>query len=278
MSVLKEPRRVIDGIACYTKEVPESHEDYHAVSLDNLYAAENRHFWFITRRERILTTVSRYLSSGCRFLEIGAGTGFIARALQTAGYKVAVGEIHLSGLRYARDKGIMECYQFDLFDPPFENEFDAIGMFDVLEHLKDDEYALRQASKMLVPGGKLFITVPAHQWLWNRDDAIAAHKRRYNRKMLAQAVEVAGLRVLEIRYFFIFILPMLYLRHILNRDREGKVTMSELHTEAHINPIINKVLLLLTRIENRLAGWLPDIAGGSLLCVAERKSERNRTE
>ena len=86
--------------------------------------------------------------------------------------------MHLSGLKYAKEYGIKECYQFNLLDTPFEDEFNAVCMFDVLEHIKEDALALKNVNKSLTHKGKLVLTVPSHMWLWNRDDAIAGHKTR----------------------------------------------------------------------------------------------------
>jgi len=262
---------VIDGITCFKPDIAEDYPDYHAAGLDSLYASEKEHFWFISRRERIILAFEKYSTKFSRIFEIGAGTGYVAQGLQKAGYKVAVGEIHLSGLRYAKKNGIKECYQLDLFSPPFQDEFDAIGMFDVLEHLNDDSRAVHEVSKMLTPGGNLYITVPAHRWLWSEDDEIAAHKRRYNKKTITQTVESAGLQVKEVHYFFITILPLLYLRHLLKSGNNSEINENNHKTISfHINPVINKLLLVLTRLENRLSKWLPNIAGGSLLLVATR--------
>ena len=88
---------------------------------------------------------------GEKIIEIGTGTGNVSRYLQNNGYKnISVGEMHLSGLKYAKDYGIKECYQFNLLDTPFEDEFDAVCMFDVLEHIKKDDLALQNVNKSVV--------------------------------------------------------------------------------------------------------------------------------
>ncbi|MBU0664950.1 MAG: class I SAM-dependent methyltransferase [Proteobacteria bacterium] len=269
MALTKHPV-IIDGIICYLPNSLDGFADYHSVGLDNLYAAENTHFWFITRREKICGAFKKYVPNHSRIMEIGAGTGYVAEGLQKIGYQVAVGEYHLSGLKYAKQKGIEECYQFDLFEPPFENEFDAIGMFDVIEHLEDDVFAMQQASRMIKPGGYLFVTVPAHQWLWSRNDKIAAHKRRYNKRMIINSVEIGGLEIVEMSYFFASILPLLFLRKLIYRDHDGVVIEKERQKKIPINLLLNKFLLILTRVENYFSQWLPNIAGGSLLLVAKK--------
>ena len=120
-----------------------------------------------------------------KLIEIGAGTGNVSRYFVSNGYKrISVGEMHLRGLRLAKGYGIKECYQFNLLDTPFEDEFNACFMFDVLEHIKGDDFALQNVNKSLHKSGKIVLTVPSHMWLWNRSDAIAGHKRRYTKKEL----------------------------------------------------------------------------------------------
>jgi 2-polyprenyl-3-methyl-5-hydroxy-6-metoxy-1,4-benzoquinol methylase len=200
-----------NNIVIFNPEIVKDHEDYNSTGLDILYAAEEKHFWFIVRKQRIINIFKKYVQKHESVLEIGAGTGNVARALQTAGYDVSVGEMHLNGLCYAKSYGIKNCYQFDLFDPPFSEHFDVIGMFDVLEHLQEDVLAMQCVQSMLKPNGRIVLTVPAHKWLWNRDDAIAAHKRRYTLKELKMVMEKAGFEILHGRYFFVSILPLLFL-------------------------------------------------------------------
>ena len=261
---------IIDGIECYCPHVGENHQDYHASGLDNLYRSESRHFWFLARREYIVEVFDKFVGKDEAIIEIGAGTGSVARGLMAAGYETAVGELHLSGLRYAKSYGIKECYQFDLYDPPFHDRFDVVGMFDVLEHLNDSVEALTKVNSMLHDRGKLILTVPAHMWLWSREDRVAEHKLRYTKSTINDVLEAAGFHVIEIRYFFIFILPLLWLRKVLRSDDGSKVLESERQTAISLNPVMNKILLGLCRIENRIRYFLPNAFGGSLMVVAKK--------
>ncbi|HAI70298.1 MAG TPA: hypothetical protein DCM38_12790 [Gammaproteobacteria bacterium] len=190
--------------------------------------------------------------------------------MQKIGYDVSVGEMHLNGLRYAKSYGIKNCYQFDLFEPPFSEDFDVIALFDVLEHLQEDVLAMQRVQSMLKPNGRVVLTVPAHQWLWNRDDALAAHKRRYTRKQLKIVMEKGGFEILHGHYFFVSILPLLLLRRILNADNEKQINERERHQEININPLINRILLKITMLENRFASWIPNLAGGSIIMVGKK--------
>ena len=207
-----------DNIKIFDRDIGENHADYNAQGLDNLYAQEEKHFWFIARKEYIFQTIKQFISMNEKIIEIGAGTGNVSRYFQNNGYKnISVGEMHLNGLKYAKDYGVKECYQFNLLNTPFEDEFNAVFMFDVLEHIEEDDFALQNINKSLNKSGKIVLTVPSHMWLWNRDDAIAGHKIRYTKKELINKLESNGFEILKARYFFIGIIPLLFFRTILNR-------------------------------------------------------------
>ena len=71
---------------------------------------------------------------------------------------------------------------------------DLIVLFDVLEHVEQDEASLVAMRRLLKPGGRIVLTVPAHQWLWSAHDVGLHHMRRYSRSLLRERIEKAGYR------------------------------------------------------------------------------------
>lgn len=261
-----------DGIKIFNPDICDNHADYNSKGLDNLFSQEEKHFWFIARKEFIYQNLKKKLDKNSNIIEIGAGTGNVSRYLKNKGYEnISVGEMHLNGLRYAKEYGIKNCYQFDLLETPFENEFDAVCMFDVLEHIADDTKALCNVHKMLNKNGNIILTVPSHMWLWNRDDSIAGHKIRYTKKQLTTILSQNGFEIIKAKYFFMGIIPLLWLRTILNNDDGSIVKDDEHNVDISINPILNKLLLFISRIENKLNSFLPNIFGGSLFIIARKK-------
>ena len=266
-----KPYKIIDNIKVFDSQIDESHKDYNAKGLDNLYKAEEKHFWFIVRKEFILQNMQQYIDKHRKIIEIGAGTGNVSRYLQKHGYEnISVGEMHLNGLKYAKDYGIKECYQFNLLDTPFENEFDAVCMFDVLEHIEDDELALPNVHKSLNADGTIVLTVPSHMWLWNRDDAIAGHKTRYTKKELIEKLKNNGFEILNAKYFFMSIVPLLFLRTLVNKDNKSNIKEEEFSGDISMNPMLSNVLLFVSRIENKINHFLPNLFGGSLFIIARK--------
>jgi len=115
------------------------------------------------------------------------------------------------------------------------------------------------------------LTVPSNMWLWNRDDAIAGHKKRYTKKELINKLESNGFVILKARYFFIGIVPLLFLRTVLNSDDKSEVKETEFSNDISMNSVLNNVLLFISRVENKINHLLPNIFGGSLLIIAKKK-------
>jgi 2-polyprenyl-3-methyl-5-hydroxy-6-metoxy-1,4-benzoquinol methylase len=260
-----------DNIKIFDKDIEEIHADYNAQGLDSLYVQEEKHFWFVARKELILKSMQKYIAKEEKIIEIGAGTGNVSRYLQKNEYQnISVGEMHLNGLKYAKDYGIKECYQFNLLNTPFKDEFDTVCMFDVLEHIKNDDFALQNVNKSLRKQGKVVLTVPSHMWLWNRGDAIAGHKTRYTKNGLLDKLKANGFEILQARYFFISIIPLLFLRTILNRDNKSEVKETEFSNDISMNYLFSNILLFISRVENKINHLLPNIFGGSLLVIARK--------
>jgi len=259
----------VDG-SIYFEPSFEKSPDYDAAGLEILYKAEQNHFWFSNRINVIRSVFKKYIPKDKYIIEIGAGTGSVARALIKEGYRVATGELYPQGLHYAKKYGITERYQFNIYHTPFKEHFDVCCMFDVIEHLDDDCQALKNVGLMLKEKGFLVLTVPAHSWLWNTDDVVSGHKRRYEPRELTNLVENAGFDVVECKNFFLSILPLLYLRKLLKRDTKQPEEEKKLEP-IEINFFINIILDGITQIENILCRNLRPTVGGSIILIARKK-------
>ena len=258
-----------DGILIFDSELDAQLSTYEAHHLEKLMEAETSHFWFSNRRDKIGQLFQQRIPKKSRILEIGGGTGYVAAKLIELGYSIEESDIHLNGLLYAKKRGIKKLMQFDLFSPPFIEEFDCICLFDVLEHLHEEQRALESLRSMLKPGGFIVLTVPAHQWLWNRDDVIAGHCRRYSQKHLETVFRSTRFETVHLQYFFIAILPFLILRKWVNRDTGCRVAKSESVAE-RIPSFFNKICNFLTKTEFYFERYLPNKIGGTLIAIAQK--------
>jgi SAM-dependent methyltransferase len=258
------------GIVLFERDLRPDHEDYKSEGLDALYRHERDHPWFRHRLSLILKAFAAHVGKNEDVLEVGAGTGHTARALREAGYgNLSLGEMHTSGLWYAKQYGLEKLYQFDLRSPPFRGHFDVVALFDVLEHISEDGLAVGTIRGMLRPGGRIVLTVPAHHWLWSRIDELSGHHRRYNRKGLMSVLSSGGFDVLECRYFFTALVPGLLLRSLLSRNVTRET--AESGCGLTVSKLGNAVLELACGPGDAVLSPLRNLTGGSLLAVARKR-------
>lgn len=237
-----------------------------------LVEVEAGNFWFRGRNQLILWAIGRYHPEMKSFLEIGCGTGFVIAGIskQYPNVKLFGSEYLEEGLVYARQRvPTAEFTQLDARRIPLESELDAIGSFDVLEHITEDEVVLQQMFKALKPGGFAFVTVPQHRWLWSAVDEYACHVRRYGAVELDAKVCAAGFEVVRSTSFVSLLLPAMYISRWF---KQGKMDASvDAAAELRVNPILNKIFEFVLRFELaliRVGFSLP--AGGSRLLVARK--------
>jgi 2-polyprenyl-3-methyl-5-hydroxy-6-metoxy-1,4-benzoquinol methylase len=259
-----------DGIVIFEPGVMPDHDDYQAEGLDALYRFESGHPWFTHRVKLIRETFAAHVQRDERILEVGAGTGHTARALIEAGFaNLSIGEIHRNGLLYARKYGLESLYQFDLRHAPFREHFDVVALFDVLEHIHEDETAARNIHSMLRPGGRIILTVPAHQWLWSRVDELSSHYRRYNRRSMTALLAAAGFDILDCRYFFTALVPGLVARKFMARNTTAENLGEGCGTE--MSRFGKMLISLATGPGDRLLLPFRRWIGGSMIAVARKR-------
>lgn len=246
--------------------------------FQQLAQVEDRHFWFQARNHLIFKMSKKLVSElpkGYRVLEVGCGTGNVLRALRQAcpdGMVVGL-ELWFDGLRFAQERSAGPLVQGDVRHGPFGKPFDLIGMFDVLEHVPEDLETLRALREALAPGGRLMLTVPAHQYLWSYFDEAAHHCRRYSSREIRDRLVEAGFQVEFLSQFMSSIFPLVWLFRKVRAQRQGSSDVKTLAlTEFRVVPVVNGLLTALLKLETLWLGRgyrLP--IGTSLIAVARRK-------
>lgn len=238
-----------------------------------LYGHEENHFWFASRIKIIKQLFDQYIPKTKHLLEIGAGTCQVANALKQAGYQVSISDVHQAPLQSATRYEFEYRYRFDLLNNPLRESFDAVGMFDVLEHIEQEEKALKNVYDLLKPGGILILTVPAHEWLWNHGDKLARHKRRYTLNTLRDQVTKTGLKILNANYFFRSLVPLLALRALISRVLKPRYATNKTPIGLFVHPWINKTLMSMLSLETRFFFSIPIPFGGSIWLVAQKPNQ-----
>jgi SAM-dependent methyltransferase len=238
-----------------------------------LAAKEEGHFWFEQRNELILWMIENFSGYPRRYLEVGCGTGFVlgrvARAFPQA-------EIH--GIEYYEDAipiARARCPTAriglgDVLALEAQSLFDAVGCFDVLEHIPDDKTALTKLGQALSPGGRLFVSVPQHPWLWSSEDTLACHQRRYTKRGLQRLAQSSGLECVWCSSFVTLLAPLMLLRRLRPDTKPGDAGSAsfEFTLPKPVNWVFGRFLAVERWFISR-RGALP--FGGSLMMVLERQ-------
>lgn len=237
-----------------------------------LARAEAGNFWFRARNQLILWSICQFAPTARTFLEIGCGTGFVLQAIASRFPNISLSgsELFEEGLPFAAERVPQARLRtLDAKNIDIENAVDAIGAFDVIEHIDDDVLVLRNLHKALTQDGHLFINVPQHQFLWSQSDDIACHYRRYERQDLLTKLAACGFEIELVTSFVALLLPMMIAsRWWSNNVDRNKSVMSELETRGPLNFILEQILnveIMLVRLGIR---WP---MGGSLYVVARKQ-------
>lgn len=232
-------------------------------------AVEPDHWWFVGRRElfaRLILALDIFRDRP--ILDVGTSTGTNLRMLKELGFTRVSGlDASLEAIRYCSDKGLGVVERGDICDMPFADaSFELILATDIIEHVDTDRAALVEIRRVLVPGGRALITVPAFQSLWGAQDELAHHKRRYRRQQLLQVISAAGLEVEDAFYFnYLLFLPIWLARQAI------KLAQLELRSENELNtPWLNRLLINIFRFDVRTAPIVCPPFGVSILAMTKR--------
>lgn len=259
------------GILSFAQPEDTEEATFDANEFETLAAAEQGHFWFEARNYLIVRLLRKHFPDAQKYLEVGCGTGYQLAAIGQAfpSWDTSGSDLFIEGLRTAQTRCPgTALHQIDAAHVPFRDEFDVIGIYDVLEHIEDDQTILAELHRALRPGSGLLLTVPQHPWLWSSHDERAHHKRRYRRQELERKLEQAGFEPILISSFVLSLLPAMALSRWLSR---WQTAGAHLNREYGTGRFANRLLYTLLRTEARLVvQGVPLPLGGSLVAVARR--------
>jgi SAM-dependent methyltransferase len=239
-----------------------------AEEYERMYRLEDSYWWFVGRHHLVLTFLrNRYRDrKDLTILDIGCGTGAMSQKLAAFGAVVSADFSPLA-LEFSRRRDLTRLCAADAMRLPFrDGSFDLIVALDILEHLPDDEAALREFQRVLKPGGRVIATVPAYQSLWSGHDVALMHFRRYVGSQVRDRFQKARLRVERLSYAMTLLFPVVWVvRRLFGRgSKEPKASL------VHVPGFFNKVLVGLLAGENALIRHVSLPFGVTVFCMAER--------
>jgi SAM-dependent methyltransferase len=239
---------------------------------------EDVHWWFVGRRRILLQLLDRYLGTNGthrrRILDVGCGTGTMLTYLQAFGDAEGV-DIDEEAIGYCRERGLQSVQLGEATKLPYpDDSFDLVTILDVVEHLDDDVAAFREMRRVLRPGGRLLVTVPAHRFLWGDQDEVNQHKRRYRARELRERIVAGGLEVVRLSYMNALLFPPIaaarFLRRLEHRIRPHTPHQSDFRYPAPtpLNIVLGHVFAAEGPILQRI-----DIPLGVSIVALAQKSE-----
>src|SRR5258708_16044342 len=135
-----------------------------------------------------------------RILDVGCGTGANLQMLAEFGAAEGV-DVSAEALDFCRARGLGAVRQGAAESLPYgDTQFDLVTGLDVVEHLDDDVAGLSEMFRVLRPGGRVLLFVPALMFLWGVQDDVSHHRRRYTLAELKEKLGAAGLAVERASY------------------------------------------------------------------------------
>jgi ubiquinone/menaquinone biosynthesis C-methylase UbiE len=226
-------------------------------------AAEDHMWWYRALHVRLCDALAA--SSGS-VLDAGCGTGGFLAVLsrQRPDLTLFGVEWEQTAASRARDKSGAATARGSVNQLPFgDNSFDAAVSADVLCHRGvDPAQALGELHRVLRPGARLVVNMPAYQWMLSAHDRRVHNVRRLTAAATSAMLRQAGFAPVRARYWNGVLLPLMVLqRKLFARD-------DAVSDVAPFPPWLDAMLLAMTGLERRLPVSLP--IGGSVLAIAEK--------
>jgi ubiquinone/menaquinone biosynthesis C-methylase UbiE len=202
-------------------------------------------------------------------LDVGCGAGGMLEPLSRYGEVTGV-DMQQELVDFCHERGFPNVVRGHAYDlPAADGSIDLLTLFDTIEHVPDDARVLREVRRVLKPGGLVFISVPAYQFLYANNDRVAHHERRYTARRLRARLHDAGLRPTQITYFntllFPAILPAVLAKKAVERVSDPGDRTNLSHA---MNPALNRALAATMGSERHLLRRTSFPFGHSIIAIA----------
>ena len=207
------------------------------------FRQEKEQWWFQARRD-LITKLN--FPKDAKILEVGCGSGLNLKALAQED-KIGL-DISAPAVKKAKSYGINAVVGDLNKKLAFKAEsFDVILALDVIEHLESDIDSINRLVTLLKPNGTFIMNVPANMSLWSEHDIMNKHKKRYTKNEVKKLCKAANLKQKTLSYWNMTLFPAVYTVIKLNKLLKRKQSRID-----QPSPLVNKILLNILKIENKL--------------------------
>jgi hypothetical protein len=196
------------------------------VSMSDGYfeLASLEHFWVRRRFEVFRKFAGELVPHAREMSEVGCGHGLLQRQMELAyGREVTGFDLNENGLKHNVSRASrVVCYDLYQKDREFQQRFDLIFLWDVLEHISDEDSFLAALRFHLAKEGKLVFNVPAGEWAFSEYDTAAGHFRRYSAESFFRVMARNGMHVIKWTYWGLPLTPTLLFRKVWLRGKNSQ--------------------------------------------------------
>lgn len=203
-------------------------------------------------------------------LDIGCGGGLFPSLLRREGAQVTGIELSDSRAHYAATKHGLEIHKHpiesDFWQKGYKNHFDAVTLWDVIEHVNYPQQTLQCAVDVLKTGGLLLIDTPCRDSFYHQvgeltyrlsggrlptflnamySSHLFGHKQIFSTAEMKDIFISSGLEVVQVQKFHELSFPYdFYLRKLLHSEALVKLLLPAVRAFFWLFKIRNKMLVI----------------------------------
>jgi SAM-dependent methyltransferase len=239
-----------------------------------MYEAEDTHWWYRGMRGvmSVLLGLNKARNHGAHILDAGCGTGGNLHALASRGFHNLEGfDLSPVALEFCHRRGLHNVRPGSITAIPYDDDtFDLVISCDVVTDAgtENELRALSELFRVLKPGGRLFLNLPAHSFLRSEHDRATAVARRVTKGEIVRKLTGVGFRVKRATYWNMLLFPVVVAVRLLRREKED-----DLHAPARSDIVlparpINLFLSACVGLEHLLLRGMNLPVGSSVAVVA----------
>ena len=241
-----------------------------------MFELEENFWWYRGMRRITERILDRHFpeAAAVSILDAGCGTGGMLKALRPYSRMLPIGlDISTEAIKYLKWRGEPLVLRASVTQVPFRvASFDLITCFDVLYQLSpgEDRFAFNEFYRVLKPGGKIYVRLPAYQWMAGAHDRFVKTAHRYTRTELIAGLQNAKFRVLQASYANFFLFPFLASKRLVLEKFGLLVNSSDLRPMPRfIDRLLEVPLWIESLFLSKISFSFP--WGLSVICLAEKE-------